>query len=879
MKKQIACLLLAIGVTACGSSGNSSSSGSSPSPATTGTLNLGTLATIPVGLNDESSTNNSVESSQFSAVNSSSQKSAKTTQLKSGGASGSNSGSITYITIVNNLNTTANLQNIKVTGDSTVKDNPGWYIDTSACQKVVAQGVCNIAINPPNQDGYFVLTVNYDIGSSSQVVSYQRNIPPTNGFIFNNNNNLVVTKTLPERSAFSVPVVLTEDMSSLKVASNKPGLINTQLVCNGGSTTKSNVCTIMGQVQPGTVSGAASITLSGTSLRSGEEFTTTFPLVINNEQNSNLVTTGANVVLDPANAVTSKTVAVLNNGNVTASGITFVTNNPAISLTGTGACSSLTAGQSCNIDVSAHESQNFQGVVTINYESGVVGSTSFNVVYIAPESSPGLSYTTGGTGLTYTTINESSNYSVNVTNNGTVTLNHITPINIAAINPKLSYTTNGVISPCATDGSQSLDPGQSCTFQMHYAPIQVESGSFNFTVVGSYVNNAGETLSYSPGALAISYSAIGSPALLASNPNLWSFAIRANGVESSIESFVITNSGQESTVIENIQLSGAQMTIQSGAQQCIIGTVLQGESANSCKVYVKYGTKTTSESGVDNLAIMYKPTPVSSESSVTVPINYFATTAALVQVSSITATGSSSGNGALGTEFQFYNSPTNQLATTITYANSGTESALRFNVNLANLPSSIALDNTSTCGTGNTTSWLGKNESCTVVLKAVNTSIYNYLNVTGPIALPVPGFSYTDTNTGFNYNAAPFYAGIAGSTINIIANAFANVATPGATVTAANSATNVPFTLTFTSTAGDPASYPVVVNLLNTGGGIFSGSPSCTITNPSTSSNTCNISMTALAGLPAGSYFFQYRVAPLSSPSNGVLHMVGITVN
>ena len=143
MKKIIMVTLLGLAITGCGSStsGSSSSGGvGGATPTASSTINLGTISTIPIGIGESAMSD--INTNTFTQSSNKPIKSKVSVKTDTQG----NSGSITYITILNNSSKTANLTNIKVTGDSSVEKNPSWYIDSSSCSKVIAQGTCNIKI-------------------------------------------------------------------------------------------------------------------------------------------------------------------------------------------------------------------------------------------------------------------------------------------------------------------------------------------------------------------------------------------------------------------------------------------------------------------------------------------------------------------------------------------------------------------------------------------------------------------------------------------------------------------------------------------------------------------------------------------------------------
>jgi hypothetical protein len=710
-------------------------------------------------------------------------------------------------------------------------------------------------------------------------------------------------------TSISIPFVLTQSLTSISAISDRDNQAFVPSVsCQGNNYLAGNICTLTvwisntgdGDTISGNISVYADTLLGGTDIIANgmngimgfDNFimgTTGYlfgvPITVLQNQTGNLVTSGMNVVINPSDGLVgnAQTVTLLNNGSATITGITVTGITPVV--ISSNGCSSLAANASCTFNVNVTSSTSGQSSVVVTYNNGAssgntLGSLSFNVIYIAAVPGPAMTMTSGQGNLLNVAINTIQYYNIKVNNTGNVTLSSIT-----FSDPSTAGTGTGAAfswdttSTCVTNGSQSLVAGGSCTLVLKYAPTVVTAPTtITIRQTAIWFDQGGNQQSYANANLTISYSAIDGDAFLYITPNYVSFAIRADGVDTVAQTFTVQNSGLQSTIVDAVNIPAVTAFVRTGGT-CTAGVTSLAPSA-TCTIIVLYGTTTSTVTNVtESITVAYKP-----NLGYTNPITTFtnlvfnASTAAYVTISNIVVTNSTSGNGLVATPYLFTNSPATgtQINFVVTYANTGPANATNFNVALSNQPVGyvVVVGANTTCGYGSTvTTLLATTGTCSVEFKAVNaTGLYNSYALSGAINVNIPGYSYTDTNTGLNTMQFPVWAGnyASGNTIYATANLLATVTTtPPTWATAHAGGVN---NYTFTGVASDGAIITIPASQLI--GFTVGGGGTCTI-----ASNTCTIPITNPAGFPASTNYFGYIVSPAGQAPNGIIQQASFILN
>lgn len=783
-------------------------------------------------------------------------------------------------------------------------------VDTSQCTMIVSHQVCNISVRAPIKSGSgqyevnmsFKNPANNQIYKTSQIVSYSDSIPAVDGVIYSTINTNVYNE-VNGSTTVSVPFVLTKSFTSLTaITENDNPAFAPTISCPGNSYESGNLCTlkiaISGTGTSPVVSGnilvkepttqTTKLQNSGKTLQGATGYLFNVPVTVTSNNVGNLVTSGSNVTINPADGLVAnaQVVTLLNNGSAAISTISITGGSPLALIapaSGTDCrnLASLASGLSCSFRVNVNPAQTTSGqsAVTVNYlttSGGTSNSLSFNVVYIATAAGPAMTMTSGQGSLNNVQINTTQYFNLIVSNTGNVALSNITFNNVSVAG--LSYDPT---STCLPNGTQGLAVGATCTLVLQYSPTITATGTVTINASARYTDASGNpNQTYGTISAVISYSAITSPAFIYISPNYTSFAIRADNTDTATQSFTVYNAGSISATNVTITLptvTGGFTNLGPGTS-CTVGSAFTLASNSSCTVNTQYGptltTLATTAFGANQIQAAY--TPFTGGATVTAFSNlvFTSSAAALVRVSNIAFTGTGvTGNGLIATPYLFNNTPTpgTQIQFTITYSNTGTSNATNFNVGLNNLPVGYGIVS-GTCGYGSSTSTLASPAgTCNVVIRAIEaTQLSNPYNFSGVLNFGIPGFSYTDTNTGLNTTAAPIWTGNFANGNTIYVNA-TNVltATPANPTTWATGASGGTNNYTFTGSASSGA-LVIYIPITSLAGGLFTVGNSRTCTLATTSPYQCTISITnpaALAPSYPATYNFGFKVLPVGTVS------------
>jgi hypothetical protein len=842
----------------------------------------------------------------------------------------------TSLTVANNTNFNLHLTGAVIAyGSETATLNLAGENNTFAgvvnvtqCGTLQANGTCGVVVAPPNANGSYLITLTFttDNGArtftSSQVVTYSRDIPATTGFIYSNLNNNVY---VPEggRAYMTIPFIIDHDTTTLYVYSNNPGAFVTSLNCPGGTTyQRGDLCTAIVQIgNLGTTkdiigiitvsddpnphplpSGGANQSVKKIKALAGSTgYSFSTPVSVTSNSVGNLVTSAFNPVISPANGSAPVTITLLNNGvaSLTLSNLSVASGSP-VTVAGSGgtpcvAGTVLAANGSCTYQVNANTTTSGQSAGYIGYNNGSSSAQLiYTVVYISATPGPGMSLTAAQGSLQNAVVGTTSTLTVNVTNTGTTALTNVTFSALPTIGTgTISYNSAGT---CATNGTQALAVGAKCTLLIDYLPSSAQStAQFNLSAIATYTDQGGQSQTYSGAYLVVQYSAFTGNAFVYLVPNYTSYAIRADNTDTASQIITLVNSGGRDTTLANpaYTTSGFPSSGVAVNSTACNGFTLTANGGATCNIIITYGPVAATQSSTSGrLNISYAPAPSVSNVTAFATEVFQAQAAALVSVQSIVKSGATGGAGAgtSGSPYTFINAPTAgyPIIFTITYQNTGTAAATLFSVNVNSLPVGYIISGTPTCGYGNTTSTLAASGgTCTIAITAMGASAFwNPYAYTGALNFNVPGYSYNDTNTGVNTNATPS-APTFGTTVYVTANLFSTLSGTGGTQSTAVAGGS--FNVTFTSTAGTAALYPATITIpttslttSNTNSIYLTSTNTCTITNPSTSSNTCTINITNNANAVAGTYTYAYWITPTGltpSLTNSIIQYFSFTLN
>ena len=857
--KYLSYFVVALGVTACGGSGGwsgaSSSGGGGNGPSTYATsINMGNITTIPLG-------NGSSGKSTVTLTN-----------------------NLTDNVVLSEATYTVN-QNGVTSSPKSARDS-GSLIDVSQCSKIAARSACSIGINPPSEttQAQYVVIMKYSdplTGKTylaTNVIGFSSEIPQSDtGVRYSSLNNNIYNEP-GGSTTLTIPFQLTKTFTNLTTSSsNSNPVFAPTISCPGNSYTAGTLCNLYVKVSnTGTnpvVVGNISVsgeTLAGVqgaktkvqsqkqtkSLTAALQGTTGYlfgvPITVTQSIMGNLVTSAINVVVDPANGTAPETVTLLNNGTATIGNILISGATPVT--IASNACSSLAVGASCTFNVNVNSATSGQSTVNVSYNNGATsgnttGLLTFNVIYISATSAPGLSLTSGQGNLNNVPINTTQFYNILVNNTGSVQLTSLHFTNPSLQNPFFSWGAGS----CNLTGTQSLTAGESCTLSLLYAPTAVGSAILGINAAGNWQDQLGQSQVYAADT-GLAYSSITGDAFLYVTPNYVSFAIRADGQDTAMQTFNVVNAGLQATTLNVIAPApGVTAFSNLGTGTC---SVAQSLIVNeSCTINTKYGTTTITMTNVESqINIGYKPNGnYANNVFAFANLVFNSSPAAFIEVTNVAVTGTTGGTGTSGSPFAYMNTPSTPLNVIATYTNNGTASAANFNVALNNLPVGYQAG-TSTCGIGASVTSLAATTNCNVSFFAV-VGLYNPYSLSGTgLGFNIPGFSYTDALTGLNTKPFPTWAGhfADANSVAVTTSLFATVTTNTPTSVSGGTAATIIFT---GSVDGTIITIPTTQLI-----GFTVSASTCTI-----ASGTCSIDISEPLAMPAATYSFNYYVSPIGT--------------
>lgn len=837
----MALVLLAMSVSSCGgSSGGGSPTPNPPNPGTSTFLNLGGITPIPLV----------------------------------GGA-----GFSTFIVVTNNSNKILTFTSAKIVSNegvvlqTTTPTQLGYFAFQGAAI-LPSQASRNIPITIPanTQTGSMTVTVTYKdvLGASyvsSQIVNYSTAIPLVDGLYYSNlNTNLY--KPTDQQTTLVIPMVLGQNFGHLIAYTNMPGAkttsdlagVTTTLNCDSISFTKDSQCNVV--VTSKNISTLDQVILNthvvdttvspllrantATVSPQGSTGNTTIPVTITQNNIGNLISSivpGLSVNVGGG----AQIVTLLNTGGGNITGIA-VTGNSPITVSANG-CGTLVAGANCtfNVAVAAGAVQT-SGTASVNVTGTIIATPSnmaffypFNVSYIMP-GAPGLTLSTTGN-FTNVTVGATSTMALLITNTSTATAMTLKGFS--------GLPTDFSINGCGS--GTILQPSEACTATISYLPTAPAStSSFNLVVNAQYQDpNGSGTLNINP-YVGISYSAVNGIGYIQIIPNINSFAIKADGVDTASYTYRAINSGAQNATYTAATLSPSVFGASLGSNTCTGGTLAPNASCTFAITYGPISNPANISTNASNVA--YVPfTTAGVSASATSYQTYNSSVAALISIASVVVTNSYTGTYPT---FSFYNYPTNVITASITYQNTGLNDATAFNVALNNVAAGFYRTGGTCTGYGTTTQTLASGASCTMGISATDPSLGTALGIYGSganLTLNLPGWSYYESNssTGVNSVSNPSYNG---QTALTITPTVPYTITASAVVTNVGSASQARgITLNFTATASSATGYlPTIrVGIPASGGGsaiyIPTGNQASCVFNTGGNGGTCSVIASAVA--------------------------------
>jgi len=415
----------------------------------------------------------------------------------------------TYMVITNNTNSRVTLTNTTIQQNNLTLPANNSLLDASDCISIDKHLSCKVKLYKPQTSGNYLLTMTFSDTNGnnytgSQIISYSSLVPVQDGFYYSLANNQIVTQA-GAQTTLVVPFVLGTNYNAISVKSLNDEA-TTNFLCPNNSYATGNLCTAFI-----TLDGSTSYSLHNIQIALQGDFNgghnfTALNLSITSNIIANLITSALNITVSPANGSSPQLIWLNNTGLTTATSITIAAATP-VSVT-PGTCgTTLANGSSCSFSVNVNSSfTNGQAPVLVSYFDGTSTQIlSFNVLYVSSILAPSLSLITNSNRLNNVSIldNGIAFLPITVTNTGSQILNNISFNQISAQNPVMNYF--GATSTCQVSGG-SLDIGESCVLGISYQPVVVQSGTLTLFPTANYINQNGQTITYSSASLAIPYS-------------------------------------------------------------------------------------------------------------------------------------------------------------------------------------------------------------------------------------------------------------------------------------------------------------------------------------------------------------------------------------
>ncbi|MDD3267039.1 MAG: hypothetical protein PHC75_07675 [Burkholderiales bacterium] len=416
-----------------------------------------------------------------------------------------------------------------------------------------------------------------------------------------------------------------------------------------------------------------------------------------------------------------------NIGSGIVTGLNFVAPTNPIEILSNDCGSSLASGAICTIKLKSNALAGSSGTgsFTANYTNMPAAVVSqYN--YVGIDAEYGISLTADNEfNFVSTTVNSSSSTQVTLSNTGNVMESNFA----FTFNPNYFAISAGTGANSCTISTNkvinNLASGDSCSFTLTYTNNQVGSSTslmaVNFNYNGSHTISDTKTLTYTTTQAVASLNITG-------NGNFGT--IIANNQESHIQLFTIRNVGQDTATNINLDALTAPF-----ASTSTCGPNLAVNE--SCTVTIKFGPTSLANNYNTNFVMNYQS---STDTSAVVNSTTQAMTGtarspltANVQISSVTATNSSGGNGEdSDNAFMIESTSATSANITLTYINTSSNYAAQsFSVNTSVLPPNYTLVNN---GCSNITLQPSSANSCQVVLRLSTTAVADYnINLTNSL--------------------------------------------------------------------------------------------------------------------------------------------------
>lgn len=633
------------------------------------------------------------------------------------------------------------------------------------CLNIAAGQSCTFPVeltnNPVSQPGSFMVTATPN-GSAAQAsklnslksmlglqanntLTLTANIGlidvPDNTAIGANGITFLYTKTIPANpngdTLLSIVGVVGsatgDDFNTINLTDSSGNLLNFEVTSPNSGTNKTNlkygdVVSFLLRIP----AGSSSYQFYGQTMKNGvlvNQGDVANPTTLTSQSQGILIVQPTDFSLSADNNYESQVVTFTNIGNVDINNLT-ITPPPAPLAVIANNCGanlgSISSGKnSCTYIVKSNALPGVSGFGNISATSDG-GPAVSNYTYSGRNPVSGISLiSTDNPTLNFVSDTESITYSsqLTLTNTG-----NVSESNFAFTLPQyFSISAGKTGTPCSISNNVVSNilarNGDSCTLTITYTNGSVTPiATSDLSVDYMYLDKHAE-----PSSLGLTYQTTQASAVLQITSPLetppYNFSqIIANNLESSLLTFTVSNTGTGTAYNVAIPSAASPFSIVSSTCGNQLTQLVPG---SSCEIIAKFGpvpeVDAGYESGVISLAYKAYSGAVNSIMDINVAGTSVSPLTANVEISTITYTNSSGGNGeSAGTPFALESSLTAATAT-ITYANSGLYTATNFTVDTSSLSSGYTV-NTNNCNGVNLGTVAG---SCTVVFNVSRSTVGN----------------------------------------------------------------------------------------------------------------------------------------------------------
>ncbi len=401
--------------------------------------------------------------------------------------------------------------------------------------------------------------------------------------------------------------------------------------------------------------------MAGQSLLAGDQFSNSADIAVEPANAGAILTSGFVPLINTVNT-TSGSLLIHNAGNQAAQ-IGAASADAGISNLSGCSGETLAPAASCTINFNVTESGG-SGNITVPYTGGSANSVVANVTWFNGSGAALVSMSSSENPITFPAT-EGGSTTITVTNIGGYSLTNISIPAPVVVGGSATATLSS--NNCAT--IESLPINGHCDYVVNMSDSQTDLNQQVNVGFGASYAGVGGTKAYSR-VLPVTYNSTSNGAIITITPPTPSISISGNGIESTVLDLTVSNSGNLPANITSILSDNPAYLVESSTT--CTSTL---NASDSCIVTLNLGPtySTTESSGTAIYTVNYTASGQVPSGTVTSRIDWQVQAyAQSISLTSIEASGESSGNGLSGTPYLFSGSSAASKLVTLTYTNTGT---------------------------------------------------------------------------------------------------------------------------------------------------------------------------------------------------------------